>query len=196
MEKPKCNKFVNVATPKHTFKDFKINSHGEIIDLRTRLPMKGHHNMHGYIQVKLSDPDHSEMLLVHRLVAFNFVPFEGLKPRAKSFLDAVKTLTVNHKLGNKLDNRHSELEWMTLGENTSHAHRIGLKEQTGVQNTSSKYTEDQIHAACQLILDGKRNRDVAETTGLGATTVSDIRNLRNWTHISGEYFSTIIKSPK
>lgn len=50
---------------------------------------------------------------VHRLVA-------------EAFTDA-RDETVNHKDGNKLNNRFSNLEWVSYSENNSHAFRIGLK---------------------------------------------------------------------
>jgi hypothetical protein len=53
-------------------------------------------------------------LPVHRIVAFGWVP--GFFPGA----------VVNHISGLKSDNRAINLEWCTPGQNSSHAHRIGL----------------------------------------------------------------------
>lgn len=50
----------------------------------------------------------------HRIIAFTFIPNPDNKPN------------VNHKNGNKKDNRVSNLEWVTQQENVQHAHKNGL----------------------------------------------------------------------
>lgn len=82
----------------------------------------------GYMNVVLVDSTGTkEHRLVHRLVAFAFIP----NPDNRK--------TVNHGFGNKLDNRASQLEWMTPGENNSHAFETGLR-----VPVSKKLTWDQV----------------------------------------------------
>ena len=54
-------------------------------------------------------------VLVHRLVALAFCNGHS------------EGLTVNHKDGNKLNNRFDNLEWVTYSENIKHAYSTGLK---------------------------------------------------------------------
>jgi hypothetical protein len=68
---------------------------------------------------------------MHRLVAIHFIPNPDNKPQ------------VNHKKGNKFDNRATELEWSTISENHLHAFETGLKKaswtgKTGKDHVSSK----------------------------------------------------------
>ena len=69
----------------------------------------------GYRKVRLNNQDES----VHRLVAEAF--YEGNHDG----------LQVNHKDGNKANNRVDNLEWVTSSENVKHAFDHGLKQPAG-----------------------------------------------------------------
>lgn len=72
-------------------------------------------NVRGYLGVSLAKDGVRKMTKVHRIVAEAFIPNPENKPQ------------VNHKDGNKENNRVENLEWATALENQMHAIRTGLK---------------------------------------------------------------------
>lgn len=70
----------------------------------------------GYCFVGLSNEGKKKWLSVHRLVAINFVDNPDNKRE------------VNHKDGDKLNNKAENLEWSTRTENLRHAIKTGLKD--------------------------------------------------------------------
>ena len=70
----------------------------------------------GYLCTRMIDSDgNSKCEMVHRLVAKAFIPNPNNLP------------TVNHKNGNKHDNRVENLEWNSYSDNNQHAYANGLK---------------------------------------------------------------------
>jgi hypothetical protein len=84
----------------------------------------------GYLQIMLPKHGSRVTLYVHRIVAEAFVP-----GRADG-------LVVNHKDGNKGNNRAENLEWVTSGENNAHAYRVLQypHPMAGVRGAACKYS--------------------------------------------------------
>jgi len=80
-----------------------------------------------YRQVLLSADRVKWMPFVHRLVAAAFLPRE------------IGRTDVNHRNGNKLDNRVENLEWVSKSENQIHAAACGLLP-TGERSRLAKLT--------------------------------------------------------
>lgn len=93
-----------------------IKSNGAVMHLKP-MHMKQHEDPDGYLTVGFTCKDIGiyKTCMVHRLVASAFIPNTENKP------------TVNHKDGNKKNNRIDNLEWATYQEQSDHAHRIGLR---------------------------------------------------------------------
>ena len=72
----------------------------------------------GYIQVTLSRQGIARTYRLHRIVAQTFIPNLGNKPY------------INHKNGDKSNNRVENLEWCTPSENQRHRYDVLLKRQT------------------------------------------------------------------
>ncbi len=116
----------------------------------------------GYLILKLSLPTEngkrpSRGLTVHRLVAGAFIPNPENLP------------TVNHKNGNKLDNRDTNLEWATQGENNQHALKSGLRQ------AWRKVTPAQAEEIRSKYMPWKyTQRQLAEEYGVTQTCISQI----------------------
>lgn len=112
---------------------YQASTHGRIRSVSRKVTQKGHkcyftrilkgkilnprlQNSNYYV-VWLSKNGEVSAQLVHRLVAQTFIPNIDNKP------------CINHKNGNKTDNRIKNLEWCSYSENIKHSHKIdGRKE--------------------------------------------------------------------
>ena len=80
----------------------------------------------GYYVVDLKCNCKRKTFKIHRLIAIHFIE----NKYNKGF--------VNHINGIKTDNNINNLEWCTIKENNYHAQQIGLKNDSGVNNSKSK----------------------------------------------------------
>jgi hypothetical protein len=103
---------------------------------------------HGYARVGLSWLENGVMktkkFKVHRLVAMAFIPNPENKP------------SINHKDGNRLNNKVSNLEWCTSKENTNHAQKIGnMPVFNGIKKRYYELKGRPKVATCKVVLNTK-----------------------------------------
>lgn len=153
-------------------KFYEIDSFGNVYGPRGLL--KSFVSNTGYQRVCLYTEDGPKKFSVHRLVAEAFLP----NPKNKPY--------INHKDGNKLNNKVDNLEWSTASENMIHARDMGLTD-VGIEKYNNVYSEEQIHTVCSMMEEGYRNCDICLLTDIPKSTVSQIRNGVVWLHISREY---------
>ncbi len=92
------------------FAGYYVNPRGQVKGRFGRPLHPGHIGQTGYLKVNLGV---GNSISVHRVVALAFIPNPENKPQ------------VNHRNGDKGDNRVENLEWVTGKENTHHARRAG-----------------------------------------------------------------------
>jgi hypothetical protein len=93
-----------------------INNYGAILSINNgkQVLVNSRMDRAGYKTVRLNVNGQTHTRYVHRLVAAAFVPNHMKKPY------------INHRNGNKLDNRPKNLQWVTHAENIQHAHDLRL----------------------------------------------------------------------
>ena len=101
--------------PEDPFTEYSGSSLGRVRNDRTGRILKPGLDTSGYKYVILNFNGQKKNIKVHRLVLRCFNQVENFNE-----------LTVNHKDGNRLNNRLDNLEWMTFEENIYHAAENGL----------------------------------------------------------------------
>lgn len=93
-----------------------INNHGAILSINNgkQVLVNSRMDRAGYKTVRLNVNGQTYTRYIHRLVALAFIPNHINKP------------FINHRNGNKLDNRPKNLQWVTHAENIQHAHDLRL----------------------------------------------------------------------
>lgn len=139
----------------------------------------------GYYSVVLYKKSKRKDFLVHRLIAESFIP----NPDNKS--------EVNHINGKKLDNRLSNLEWVTHAENQEKAKKSGLYLK-GSQVYNSIFSDEQVQFIREVFSIGYSKSKLSRVFNVQDTVISDIINNESYKSISKynegkDYYSPQVK---
>lgn len=158
------------------YEGYKITKSGKIYSLKTNRFLKFDYSTE-YPRVRLYNKAKQDFdtLLVHRLVAIQFIP----NPRNLPY--------INHKDCNKKNPSMYNLEWCTAQYNINYAYQHG---QMGTEesNPNSKLTQEEVYNIYKLNeQDGKSYKEIANIYNISANTVSDIIRGKRWTKTYKEY---------
>lgn len=131
--------------------------------------IKSKSNGDGYLQINLYSKNHKrKMFSVHRLVMFAFY--------------GISDLQVNHKNGDKSDNRIENLEYVTQTENNIHALKTGLRKmQKGESRYNSKLTKkDVIFIRKMLKTKQMTGTSLADKFDVSVSLISNIKRNLTW----------------
>lgn len=126
----------------------------------------------GYFATDLRSKPLHRRVRVHVLVAEHFLTTPRFDVRR----------TVNHKNGDRLDNRAVNLEWITARANCAHARATGLLDNRGSRHVLAKLTERDVLTirALRGLLSSK---EIAGLYKLNDRYVRDVIAGRTWRHI-------------
>lgn len=150
---------------------FQINENGELYSKRTNKILKQHISKKGYVTVATKiggRKGKSVCFKIHILVAKAFIP------------NPLNLTEINHKDGNKQNNKKTNLEWVTPSQNIQHAVNTGLLIlPKGEDCYQSKFTNQEI-IKIRALKGTKSIRQLAKDFNI--SHVSMIKILRNETY--------------
>lgn len=103
-----------MLAPIDGYPNYLVSDYGEVINTKTGKSLIAYRVGEGYLRVDLRHKGKRRQVAVHQLVAECFIPNEEGKTQ------------VNHRDGDKMNNKYTNLEWCTPKENMQHAKQNGL----------------------------------------------------------------------
>lgn len=118
---------------------YQISNLGKVKQLKKNKCLTLCETTKGYLRAYLYKDGVREAFSVHRLVAKLFVPNPENKPE------------VNHKFGNKKDNRWHQLEWNTTKENVIHSFEVLNRVAPSGENNKLSQPVEQLSLSGELL---------------------------------------------
>ena len=96
---------------------------------------------------------------------------------------------VNHKDGDKSNNRLDNLEWCQGSYNVRHSLDTGLKiPARGTQVSSNKLSEKQVLEICQLLIENNLSlSEIGGKYGVSKHCIFDIKRKKSWAWLTKDY---------
>lgn len=153
---------------------YMISNYGRVFHKYMGIFMKPGLMTSGYLFISLRLITGKYKLIgVHRLVMIVFHPVPNYE-----------NLDINHKSGDKLDNRDINLEWVTRSQNVKHAYDNNLHPK-GENVSYSKITEDTAKKIIELLLTNKYDfSEIANMTNSTVSIVASIKQKTAWVYLS------------
>lgn len=146
--------------------DYIISNKGELFSLkrgkRTKLKMCTRRD--GYIMCEIWKDSKCSYILLHRLVAINFL---DIPPKDKN--------QINHKDGNKANNHYLNLEWVCQSENIIHAYKNGLMKRDYRTYPKAQLNEDKILQIRKLLLQNVKQKEIAKIFNVSEQVISNVK---------------------
>lgn len=137
--------------------------------------VKGWLSTTGYLRTNIWVNGTHKFRSFHRMIA------ESLIPNPNNFP------CINHKNGNKTDNRVENLEWCDYSYNTNHAYQTGLEKLVvGESHHAHKLTDEAVRDIRTNYVKGSRKRGAgffAKKYGVDVSIIRDVANYKTWRHI-------------
>jgi len=146
---------------------YKVSQKGAVFSLLNNIMLKTPPDGPGYPQVNLRKNGRTLHTTVHRLVAKAFVP------------NPHKKLCTNHKDGDKTNNRCGNIEWVTKGENNTHAHATGLMPDVEKSHLA-KLTWSDVESIRKGYEHGSTEKELVKLYEVSRQTISRVINYKTW----------------
>lgn len=159
----------------HLSEKYSVSNLGRVKNNYTNYIYKLYKCNTGYYKVNLKLYPKNKSCSVHRLIMFAF--------KAEEYFEKA---TVNHIDGNKLNNNLDNLEWCTQKENCIHAYTIGLSNNYGENNITSKLTNDQVLEIRKLYNEYTTQKELSKKFNVSSKNIYFIVNNKLWSSLPWE----------
>lgn len=132
----------------------------------------------GYYRIVLQTTNGRKTFQVHRLVLETFKP-----------VDNCDKLEVNHKDGDKSNNKLENLEWCTGSFNVRHSLENNLKiPARGELVGGSVLKEEEVLKICEYLKNSNLSlKEIGELFGVSKSCIFDIKRKKSWSWLTKDY---------